>query len=627
MPSSAPTHPTGAAAPAAGDSPSQDPPDSIGHSNTGSISSAGHSVYLDAGSRTASIDDFAPAAQAGERGPSAGANPDDLEEIKISTEKSEDGVRDGIGGNGITDGLSSSNAADSVANTVLPHLPVAPLPSAEEPVSPSPASTSVKYQSEKSSGSKEGGGQASGDDAVVNVEGHLFHLSAEQKKIVPSQAHVPEKKQASFASLFRLGNRKEILLNCIGVLAAIVAGVAQPLMTIVFGNLTNTFTKYSVALANANASPEGAAAYAAVRAKLFSSVNTDVLYLVYIGIAMYVATWLYMGTFVYTGEAITRRIRETYLRAVLRQNVAYFDAVGPGDIVTRIQVDTHLVQEGISDKVPCLGGSGATMGRFLGKYRLMMLDEIVSGGTLAEEAISSVRTLVAFGSQGHLVSLYNEHNLRTSAATLATGLTLLFFIIYASSGTLVGVFMAVLMASFSLAQISPNLQAFAYAQGAAATLYTTIDRVPPIDSSSDEGLSPKHVDAVIEVEHVDFFYPSRPSVQVLHDFSAVFPKGKMTALVGASGSGKSTLVGLVERFYDPANGIVKLDGHDIKIGLVSQEPTLFATTVAGNIEHGLIGTEFEAEGGAERRARVVAAAKKANADGFISALPQGYDTM
>lgn len=181
------------------------------------------------------------------------------------------------------------------------------------------------------------------------------------------------------------------------------------------------------------------------------------------------------------------------------------------------------------------------------------------------------------------------------------------------------------------------MQALALAQGAASNIFATIDRVPVIDSASPEGLKPDRVEGEIVLNDVDFLYPSRPSVQVLHKFTGVFPKGKMTALVGASGSGKSTIIGLVERFYDPVGGSIKLDGHEVRelnvkwlrqqIGLVSQEPTLFATTVAGNIEHGLIGTRFAGEGADEKRKRVIEAAVMANADGFITALPEGYDTQ
>lgn len=142
---------------------------------------------------------------------------------------------------------------------------------------------------------------------------------------------------------------------------------------------------------------------------------------------------------------------------------------------------------------------------------------------------------------------------------------------------------------------------------------------------------------MIDFDGIDFFYPSRPAVQVLYNFNGVFPPGKTTALVGGSGSGKSTCVGLIERFYDPVAGTVKLDGVPIKdlnlkwlrnqIGLVSQEPVLFATTIAGNVEHGLIGSRFEHESPEQKRQRVIDACKLANADGFISQLPQGYETQ
>ena len=114
------------------------------------------------------------------------------------------------------------------------------------------------------------------------------------------------------------------------------------------------------------------------------------------------------------------------------------------------------------------------------------------------------------------------------------------------------------------------------------------------------------------------------------------PAGKTTALVGTSGSGKSTIVGLVERFYDPVGGSVHLDGHDIStlnlrwlrqhISLVSQEPTLFGTTIYGNIRHGLIGTQFENADPEKQEELIINAAKQANAHDFVSSLPEGYET-
>lgn len=179
--------------------------------------------------------------------------------------------------------------------------------------------------------------------------------------------------------------------------------------------------------------------------------------------------------------------------------------------------------------------------------------------------------------------------------------------------------------------------AITHGRGAAAKLYETIDRVPPIDSADPGGLKPETVHGDIVLENVKFSYPSRPDIPIVQDLSLAFPAGKTAALVGASGSGKSTIISLVERFYDPSSGIVKLDGFDLKdlnvkwlrtqIGLVSQEPTLFATTIKGNVAHGLIGTKYEHASEDEKFALVKEACIKANADVFINNMPLGYDTL
>lgn len=97
--------------------------------------------------------------------------------------------------------------------------------------------------------------------------------------------------------------------------------------------------------------------------------------------------------------------------------------------------------------------------------------------------------------------------------------------------------------------LAPNLQSFASGAGAATEIFATIDRVPAIDSASTEGIKPEKVEGTIELNNLDFIYPARPSVQVLYGFTGVFPRGKMTALVGGSGSGKSTIIGLVSLLY------------------------------------------------------------------------------
>ncbi|KAG8917768.1 GTPase-activating protein, partial [Tulasnella sp. 417] len=205
------------------------------------------------------------------------------------------------------------------------------------------------------------------------------------------------------------------------------------------------------------------------------------------------------------------------------------------------------------------------------------------------------------------------------------------------AGLVVNVFFAIIFGAISLSHMAPEAQAVAAGRAAAGKVFATIDRVPPIDSADESGTKLEKVTGHIRFEGVVFNYPARPDVPVLTGLNLDIPPGTSAALVGASGSGKSTVVSLVERFYDPLSGVVKLDGVDIKelnvkwlrqqIGLVQQEPCLFSTTIRGNVAHGLIGSRFENEPEEEKFRRVQAACMKANAHSFIQKLPQGYDTL
>lgn len=175
----------------------------------------------------------------------------------------------------------------------------------------------------------------------------------------------------------------------------------------------------------------------------------------------------------------------------------------------------------------------------------------------------------------------------------------------------------------SLGQISPCLTAFRAGQDAAFKVFETIHRKPEIDPYNTDGHVMNNLNGDVELKDVHFSYPSRPDQQVLNAFSLKVARGTTLALVGESGSGKSTIISLVERFYDPQGGEVLIDGINIKefrvgwirarIGLVSQEPVLFASSIKENIAYGKSGASLE---------EIRAAAENAHAAKFIDKLPQ-----
>jgi ABC-type multidrug transport system fused ATPase/permease subunit len=174
-------------------------------------------------------------------------------------------------------------------------------------------------------------------------------------------------------------------------------------------------------------------------------------------------------------------------------------------------------------------------------------------------------------------------------------------------------------------QLAPD---FSKARTAAAAIFGLLDRRPLIDSSDEGGRKLATVEGRIVFRDVHFKYPNRPDVPVLRGLSLAVEPGKTLALVGGSGCGKSTVIALLERFYDPASGQVMVDGVDVRdlnlrwlreqIGLVGQEPILFATTILENIRYGKPDATL---------AEVEAAAREANAHAFVSELPEGYNTQ
>lgn len=175
----------------------------------------------------------------------------------------------------------------------------------------------------------------------------------------------------------------------------------------------------------------------------------------------------------------------------------------------------------------------------------------------------------------------------------------------------------------ALGQISPYLSAIAEGRVAAYKIFETINRKPRIDASDMRGIELDDIIGEIELKDVYFQYPARPDVQIFSGLSFHIPNCQTVALVGQSGSGKSSVINLLERFYDPDAGEVLIDGINIKkfklkwlrekMGLVSQEPILFATTLKENIAYGK-------ENATDMEIRT--ALEIANAVNFIDELPK-----
>ncbi|KAM0035171.1 putative Type 1 protein exporter [Helianthus debilis subsp. tardiflorus] len=173
-----------------------------------------------------------------------------------------------------------------------------------------------------------------------------------------------------------------------------------------------------------------------------------------------------------------------------------------------------------------------------------------------------------------------------------------------------------------------NIKYFAEASISASVINEMIERIPSIDSEDPQGTTISELKGTLEFKDVDFAYPSRPECLVLKRFNLKVKACQTVGLVGQSGSGKSTVINLLERFYDPIEGEILLDDINIKslnlkwlrgqMGLVSQEPILFAMSIKENILFGKEDATSE---------EIEEAAKRANAHEFIAQLPNGYETL
>nr|POE89861.1 leptomycin b resistance protein pmd1 [Quercus suber] len=413
-----------------------------------------------------------------------------------------------------------------------------------------------------------------------------------------------------YIRIFQYADRLDWCLYAVAFTGAIAVGAALPVMTLVFGSSTSSFNNY----ASGQSDPQ----------EFTSNIDHLVLYFVYIFIARFVIGYVGTLCICIAATRTTRSLRKAFLESTLRQEVWHFDKNS--------------------------NGSAASQVKFYSR-----------GAVLAQDAISSIKTIHAFGAQQKIVDRYDEfleqahkegnkksiiYGVLFSVQTflVMSGTALAFwegFRLFQSGeiqsvGTVFTVVLSVTLGATSIMLIAPQFQSITNASSAAAELFTIIDKPSQLDPLAPGGIKPASCTGEIEIRNLRFAYPTRPTAQVLHDLSLSIPAGKTTALVGPSGCGKSTLIGLLERWYEPSSGQILLDGHDIvdyntkwlrsNIRLVQQEPVLFQGTILENVSRGFVGEQLTYS--KEQQLDLVKEACKAsNAHDFIENLPDGYNTQ
>uniref|UniRef100_A0A8C2FTJ7 ABC-type xenobiotic transporter n=1 Tax=Cyprinus carpio TaxID=7962 RepID=A0A8C2FTJ7_CYPCA len=473
--------------------------------------------------------------------------------------------------------------------------------------------------------------------------------------------------------VFRYADGVDIFLMLVGTVMSIANGAVLPLMVIVFGGMTNSFGFSKLTIT-----------YVLFISRLHLPTVQHAIYYSIMGFVVLFAAYMQVAFWTLAAGRQVKKLRKRFFHSIMKQEIGWFDVNETGQLNTRLTDDVYKINEGIGDKLgmllqnlttfitgiiigfahgwkltlvilavsPLLGISAAIIAKVMTSFTSREQTAYAKAGAVAEEVLSSIRTVFAFGGQKKEILRYHK-NLEDAknvgirkAVTVNIAMGFTFFMIYMSYalafwygstlilageyniGILLTVFFSVLIGAFGIGQTSPNIQSFSSARGAAHKVFHIIDHEPKINSFSEEGYKLDIVKGNIEFKNIHFTYPSRQDVKVLNGLNLKVMSGQTIALVGSSGCGKSTTIQLLQRFYDPQEGTVTIDGHDIRslnvrglrelIGVVSQEPVLFATTISENIRYGREDVTQE---------EIEQAAREANAYDFIMKLPDKFETL
>ncbi|EYF01146.1 ABC transporter ATP-binding protein [Chondromyces apiculatus] len=412
-----------------------------------------------------------------------------------------------------------------------------------------------------------------------------------------------------------------------------------------------------------------------------AAVDKAAAWLVAVFFVQAIATAARAAIFTIAGERVVARLRTQLFDRLLEQEIGFFDERRTGELTSRLASDTGALQNAVSVNISMalrfvasvIGGVALlfytsprltalmlgvvppiALGAFAYGRRVRSLarevqDALARSSEVAEESLAGIRTVRAFAAEPTEIRRYAAAVLeafdvaRRRARISSTFMGIASFAGYAAValvlwyggrlvtrgeltvGGLTSFLVYTLLVAFSLGGLTDLWADFMRASGAADRIFEMLDRNPAMSLATGE--EPGHVEGHLDLQGVSFAYPSRPDAPVLRGIDLTVRPGEAVALVGPSGAGKSTIASLLLRLYDPTEGRVLLDGRDLRdlspawlrrrVGVVSQEPLLFSSSIAENIRYGRPdATDAEVE----------AAAIAASAHDFITRFPDGYRT-